>query len=146
MSSTDSLLRALREEESRVTAPPHLERAVLGAWDAAHTAGPKSRARWSAWRAVAAAAAALVMAVTLTALGTALHEVVATEVRPPATLVFVGEPIRRDEPVRIVRMRLPVSMLGAIGVRPAAGRNADVVDVDLIVGEDGVARAIRLGM
>jgi hypothetical protein len=60
--------------------------------------------------------------------------------------LLVGEPILAGEPVRVVRMRVPTSTLSALGVRSLAGEFAEAVDVDVIVGEDGVARAIRLGM
>jgi hypothetical protein len=61
------------------------------------------------------------------------------------TLLIVGEPISEGEQVRVVRMRVPAATLTGLGVRPTA---ADVahVDVDVIVGEDGIARAIRVGM
>jgi hypothetical protein len=60
--------------------------------------------------------------------------------------MLVGAPILAGEPVRVVRMRVPASTLTTLGVRSLAGEFADAVDVDVIVGEDGVARAIRLGM
>jgi hypothetical protein len=43
----------------------------------------------------------------------------------------------------LVRMNVPVSMLPSLGVMPPSGR-ATSVRADLIVGQDGVARAIRL--
>jgi hypothetical protein len=43
-------------------------------------------------------------------------------------------------------MRVPASTLTGLGVRSAEMNAAAHVDVDVIVGEDGVARAVRLGM
>ena len=157
MKPADPLLQALREAEVQVTTPPHVERAVLAAWDAEHrfgaqdvAAGRRAGSRPSvplAWRALSAAAAGVALAIALTMLGGALRSTVqTTPAQAAATLVFVGEPIGRGEPVRVVRMRVPAATLGAIGVRSVAGELADFVDVELIVGEDGVARAIRLGM
>jgi hypothetical protein len=61
------------------------------------------------------------------------------------TLVLVGEPLIAGENVRIVRMRVAAARLAAIGVRFAATPDEDVA-VEVMVGEDGVARAVRVGM
>ena len=45
----------------------------------------------------------------------------------------------------MVRMRVPASTLTGLGVRPVTGTPGEHIDVDVIVGEDGVARAIRVG-
>lgn len=146
--NTEMLLRALREAEADAMTPPHVEAAVLAAWDAAHAPAPASRVSWSMWHRMAAAAAAVTLTVTLTMLGGRLRaglDMAAPE-GSGSTLMLVGEPILRGEPVRVVRMRMPASTLGALGIRSLAGESAEAVDVDVIVGEDGVARAIRLGM
>jgi hypothetical protein len=72
-----------------------------------------------------------------------------TSVRPaaraePVTFVVVGEPPTTGEPVRVVRMRVAASRLAAFGFQPVAQN--DSVDVELLVGDDGVARGLRLGM
>jgi hypothetical protein len=98
---------------------------------------------------VSAAAAAAVIVFSLTVLGGRLRVGLGPAVPRGASagaLVLVGEPILAGEPVRVVRMRVPASTLAGLGVRSLAGEFADAVDVDVIVGEDGVARAIRLGM
>jgi len=56
-------------------------------------------------------------------------------------VILVGERLRDGEEIRLVRMRMPASTLHALGVTSIAARD---VDVDVIVGEDGVARALRL--
>ena len=63
-----------------------------------------------------------------------------------ATVLLIGEPLMTGESIRVVRMRVPRSALSAFGVRPVAAARADNVDLDVVVGEDGVARAIRVGM
>ena len=45
----------------------------------------------------------------------------------------------------MVRMRVPAATLTELGVRQVTGTPGEHVDVDVIVGEDGVARAIRVG-
>jgi hypothetical protein len=147
MTPLETQLRALREAEARVTTPSRVEWAVLDAWDAAHSTGHGHRPLWRVWRSVAAAAAALALVFTLTLLGGRLRGLGANPVGDSvATLFLVGEPILQGEPVRVVRMRVPAATLTTLGVRSLAGEFAEDVDVDVIVGEDGVARAIRVGM
>jgi hypothetical protein len=145
-----SALEELRAADGHVAAPPHVEAAVLAAWDRAHpspaVAGAQQPMSFVWWQRVAAVAAAAAMAIGLAQLGRALQHTA----RPSAvaddsgTLLLVGEPILQGEPMRVVRMRIPASTLIGLGVR--AGSDVAQVDVDVIVGEDGVARAIRVGM
>lgn len=143
-SHLESAFDSLREAERRIETPPHVEAAVLAAWDRAHPSRPAAPARW--WQRVAAAAAMVAIAIGLAQLGRALEQTARTS-RPADksdTLLLVGEPILQGEPVRVVRMRIPASTLIGLGVR--TGSELAQVDVDVIVGEDGVARAIRVGM
>lgn len=139
-------LDGLRHVEMEIEAPPHIEAAVLAKWDEAH--GPTSAYRRALWRQAAAVAAGITIGIGLWQLGH--HLQLAT--RLPSsddqsrTLVVVGEPILQGEPVRMVRMRMPASTLAGLGVRTVAVDPASQVDVDVIVGEDGIARAIRVGM
>ena len=141
-----SALDDLREVEGHVKAPPRVEAAVLAAWDRTHAARTVSPSR-QRWQRVAAVAAALTISLGLAQLGRALQQAVRTpalEANSNDTLLLVGEPILQGEPVRVVRMRIPASTLVGLGVRADGG--VAQVDVDVIVGEDGVARAIRVGM
>ena len=141
-------LDTLRQDVARLETPSHVETAVLAAWDRAHAPRREELAR-SVWREAAAVAAAAIIAVGLGQLGRELHRTTRASVEPAVesrTLLLVGEPILRGEPVRVVRMRVPASTLTGLGVRSAMGDAAAHVDVDLIVGEDGIARAIRVGM
>ena len=140
-------LEELRRAEARMETPPHVEAAVLAAWDTAHAHEMASRPR-NFWRDAAAVAAAVTIAVGLAQLGQRLQR--ATQVAPgqsenSRTLLLVGEPILQGEPVRMVRMRVPASTLTGLGVRPVTGTPGEHIEVDVIVGEDGVARAIRVG-
>lgn len=139
-------LEELHQEAAGIEAPAHLEAAVLAAWDEAHaeTAGRPRRL----WRDAAAVAAAVTIAIALAQLGRQLERLTQPAAEQSAnsrTLLLVGEPILQGEPVRMVRMRVPASTLTGLGVRPVAGTAGEHIDVDVIVGEDGVARAIRVG-
>jgi hypothetical protein len=142
------VLEALRKAEADVDAPPRVEAALLAAWDAAHAQGTARGAR-RLWREAGAVAAAVTIAVGLWQLGQQLERTTRRETERAEdgrTLLLVGEPILQGEPVRVVRMRVPASTLTGLGVRSAEMNAAAHVDVDVIVGEDGVARAVRLGM
>jgi len=147
------LLEHLRSDEAQVEAPAHVRSAVLAAWDAANRGSLPRRsgeaAKAGVWRGAAALAAGVVLAVALTRLGGELQVGIAPAPAPQAssaTLHLVGEPIAEGEAVRVVRMSMAPAMLASLGVRSTAGDLVESVDVDVIVGEDGVARAIRVGM
>src|SRR5262245_14576120 len=70
-------LAALRQDEARIETPPHVEAAVLAAWDRAHA--PRVDARLGRpWRRAAALAAAVTIAVGLAQLGRELRQVTQT--------------------------------------------------------------------
>jgi len=139
-------LDALRRDDAHVETPPHVEAAVLAAWDRAHAPHVDTLAG-QVWRRMGAIAASVIVAAGLGQLGRELQRTTqasAELARSSGTVLLVGEPILRGEPVRVVRMRVPASTLIAMGVRSAT--DGEHVDVDVIVGEDGIARAIRVGM
>ena len=141
-----ALIGALRDAESGDAAPAHVEAAVLRAWDASHARHTPS-ARLSPFSRVASVAAGAVLAAGLTLLGGHLRS--ATTVGPslaadtPPAVILIGEPILDGEHVRLVRMRMPAATLHALGVRTTALATSDI-DVDVVVGEDGVARGLSL--
>lgn len=141
-----ALLDALRRTESDASAPRHVEAAVMKAWDESHLP-VMANARLTAASRMASLAAAAVLAVSLSVLGGWLRSAavvapsLAAETSP--TVILVGEPVLDGEQIRRVRMRVPASALHALGVTSTAARE-DEVDVDVIVGEDGVARALSL--
>ena len=141
-----ALLGALRRAESADAAPAGVEAAVMHAWDAAHPAAA-AHVRFSAASRLASLAAAAVLAAGLGVLGEHLRSAQVAAPSPAAemspTVVLVGEPVLDGEQVRRVRMRMPASTLHALGIRSTASPMDDV-DVDVIVGEDGVARALSL--
>jgi hypothetical protein len=141
-----ALFDALRRAQSHDSAPPHVESAVMRAWDASHAPAVSTvRVSTASW--VASLAAAAVLAISLTAVGGRLRSAAivtpsrAAETSP--TVILVGEPVRDGEQIRLVRMRMPASALYGLGVTSTAALGDDV-DIDVIVGEDGVARALSL--
>jgi hypothetical protein len=139
-----TLFDALRCAESDSSAPPRVEAAVMKAWDASHLPPVVSSVRLSAASRMASLAAAAVLVVGLTVVGQRLRSVVAPSLAAEApTVILVGEPVLAGEQVRRVRMRMPASALHALGVTSTTAVEDDV-DVDVIVGEDGVARALSL--
>jgi hypothetical protein len=68
----------------------------------------------------------------------------------PSALVLVGQPIADDEVVHVVRMRVTRASLRVFGVAPLSSaavsppRATEMVDIDVVVGEDGVARGVRV--
>lgn len=62
------------------------------------------------------------------------------------TVVLVGPPVTPDERISVVRMRIARDTLLEMGLRPVAPADDGPVDVEMIVGEDGVARGLRLSM
>ena len=141
-----ALLGALRDAESGDAAPAHVEAAVLRAWDASH-ARHTSPVRLSPFSRVASVAAGAVVAAGLTLLGGHLRSTTTVEPSPAAdtspAVILIGEPILDGEHVRLVRMRMPAATLHALGVRTTALASGDV-DVDVVIGEDGVARGLSL--
>jgi hypothetical protein len=167
-------LRALAQVEADVETPPHVEAAVMAAWDAAHAPRNRSRTRGFVRGAAAVAASAgLVGALALdrlldagelpalpadpveqsVAAGISRVNLAAGSVESgdavrveQATLVMVGEPLTEGESLRVVRMRVAGTTLSALGIRSLAQPQPDTVDLEVLVGEDGVARALRVSL
>jgi hypothetical protein len=148
-------LQMLAEIEAASDTSSRIETAVMARWDAAHD--PRRRAR-SRTRRIARVATTVAAGITLvSALAwqrIASNSVVTSDttvrLKPDTTyttVAVVGGPLIADEPVRIVRMRVARSVLGELGVPSPAQRGAapaETVDIDVLVGEDGVARGVRV--
>ncbi len=146
----DDLASALRQLAKRAEVPPldpDRERALLEAFDAAQQQKRAPAARAGVWR-PAAAAALLALAATMA------WVIVGRSVRPPAAPVaplttseFVLWPGAAELPTfesgHLMRMEVPVSALPSLGLVPPA-THAAVVQADVLVGQDGLPRAVRL--
>jgi len=146
----DDLASALRRLTVTAEVPPldpDRERSLLEAFDAAQQQKRAPAARAGVWR-PAAAAALLALAATMA------WVIVGRSVRPPAAPVaplttseFVLWPGAAELPTfesgHLMRMEVPVSALPSLGlVMPAT--HAAVVQADVLVGQDGLPRAVRL--
>ncbi len=62
---------------------------------------------------------------------------------PAALMLFDAAPVQLSEPLQMVRLRLPREALQALGLALLEPDAGGVVDVDVLVGEDGLPRDIR---
>lgn len=62
---------------------------------------------------------------------------------PVALMQFGTAPPTADEPLQMVRLRLPIEALQALGLAVFELDASGVVDVDVVIGEDGLPRDIR---
>lgn len=65
------------------------------------------------------------------------------EALPPALMTLAAAPIGDSEPLQLVRVRLPREALQTLGLDVPIADADGTVDVDVLVGEDGLARDIR---
>jgi hypothetical protein len=142
------LLRRL-DRAAAVPAPDgSREAALLAAFDAAHASSqaPRRAVRWLA------AAAAVAIVAGASAWIPIRRSPAPTAAPPPLTAVaepmdFVALPgasvLPPLESGELVRMDLPASMLPSLGLFPPAS-DARVVRADVLIGQDGLPRAVRL--
>lgn len=138
----DIAVRQLREESQPPPMDMVREAALLAAFDEAHAKRPLRLRRQLPWLAAFTAAAAVLVAV---AIESPRRVPRASVVAAPAefTIVPGAAALPPLESGSLVRVDLPVSLLPTLGVRPP-GYAASTVKADLVVGQDGLARAVRL--
>jgi hypothetical protein len=134
-------LRVLAEIESTAETSDRVEAAVMAHWEASRRGGAKRERTRRLVRGTAVTAA------SITVVGALLWPRHTNEPSAPAaaeytTVAVVGGPLMAGEPVRVVRMRVARSVLGELGISSAA--QTETVDIDVLVGEDGVARGVRV--
>jgi hypothetical protein len=156
-------LQMLAEIEAASETPSRVETAVLARWDTEHD--PRLRTRTRTRRMVRAATT---MAAGVTLVGALVWQRGAsdrtTRLKPDTThtdavrlksdttpeseyttVAVVGGPLIAGEQIRVVRMRVARSVLGELGIPSPAQQGApQTVDIDVLVGEDGVARGVRV--
>lgn len=149
----DEQLQALKDAEREVAVPPHLEASVMARFDERQMGKVRGhRSQKYPWRVIGALAAGLVIGVGLTTwqLGRdgspTLSAVPVSE-----SVVLVVDPAGAEETVRVMRIRVARSALEQLGIdtltfQDPDDAHADSVEVDVLVGEDGVARGVRLAM
>jgi hypothetical protein len=159
--------RQFVREDAAMTAPPELEPRVLAAWEALQhqcRQHPSYRNQRHLLWAVGAVACVLLLAVALRS-----HRATTTVPPTPASgapvlatraagdlhqwrqpmptadtvLTLTADPALETETLQLVRVRMPRLALQAVGV-VVSGPNADgFVEVDVVVGEDGLPRDVR---
>jgi hypothetical protein len=156
------LLEALRQLSRQTVVPdvdPAREAQLLSAFDTVRTRKRPSRAGYW-WMAALATATALLIAIGITRAGAGRRNL------PPASAARTHMPVDSDgvqsqdgvgefvtwpgavdlppiESGQLVRVTLPVSMLPTLGLMPPTAR-LTAVRADVLVGQDGLARAVRL--
>jgi hypothetical protein len=157
--------REFAQEDAAQTPPPELERRVLAAWEALHQPEPRGdrpRVRRLLWAAGAVAGALLLAAGLRSYLATSapsnpppgagtsvirgFGELPGWPHRPSAAgavMTLAVDPALETETLQLVRVRMPRRALAAVGF-VVGGPDADgFVEVDVVVGEDGLSRDVR---
>ncbi len=156
MMNEQELTKALRRLNDATVPPPvdpAREAALMVAFDAAFGAAsaPSRRLTRGYWPMAALAAAAAVLIAVALPWGPAgrrgtMPPSSARGVQPDVSEFVVvpgGASLPPMESGSLVRVDLPVAVLPSLGVTPPAG-GAATVKADLVVGQDGLTRAVRL--
>jgi len=151
MKRLDDAMGRLAAEAAEVGAPLEIERAVLAEFDARFDLA-KRRKRGRVWMATVGAIAASAVGAWMMQ-----HRPVRTPAAPPpveaqaeaeAEQPFVAIPFMLPpapfERMEVVHMKLPVTELIAAGFRLQTADLGAEAEADVIVGQDGRARAVRL--
>jgi hypothetical protein len=146
------LAERLRQLARAVIVPPvdsRREARLLAAFDAVQQTTMSGRAWW--WMVSLATAASLLVASALMSVPPVHRGTVGSAVDPASTPAAVGEfvawpgasslpPLESGE---LLRVQLPVSILPSLGLMPPSTRVTSV-RADVLVGQDGLTRAVRL--
>jgi hypothetical protein len=162
--------RQFAEEDATMTAPPVLERRVLAAWEALqhpalqHPPHRSHRPRQlRLFWAVGAIAGALWLAFALQSHRVAInptapassaggavtrdadqvHRWPQPTLTPDAVIRLTADPPLETETLQLVRVRMPRLALQAVGVVVSGPNAQGFVEVDVVLGEDGLPRDVR---
>jgi len=145
MSRLDDAMGRLAAEQAESGAPFAIEQAVLAEFDRV-----RRRKRARSWVAGAAAVAASVTVLWIAENRPAQKPATPptveaqAEVEQPFVPIPYVLPPGPYERVEVVRMRMPVAQLIAAGFRMQTADLGAQAEADVIVGQDGRARAVRL--
>jgi len=138
-------LRALAIDDEHTPAPPHLEAEVMRGWDTHASQPPRAvwRRPWLplAWRLVAVAVAVAISTIYLWS--PARRAGGPRAVLPDAAGALAAEQAGAPGSLSVMRVRMSRSAFASLGFPILEPDAAGVVDVEVIVGEDGVAQSIR---
>jgi hypothetical protein len=158
-------LRSVAAGCARVEAPARVEARLLAAFRSeAGLAAPRSRRRWSplaAWAGTAAVVAAAALLLFVHERQPVPQPLTATELAAldwadgwqeegdaeTASGEFIPLPnaarLAPSEDVNLVRVEVPRSTMIALGYPVAADQEEELVQADVVLGSDGLARAVR---
>jgi hypothetical protein len=138
----ERLMHALAQDECRLEAPSRVHAAVMQAWDLAHHPLPSPVRRpvsmYAAFAGLGSVAALLTLVATLVQ-----QELPSDPGATTAGVVLVADPILDTSTTTLVRVRVPRSTLVTLGIAPLEPDEAGSVDLEMLVGEDGVAQVIH---
>ena len=143
MSIQESLQALAADDEAQV--PAHVDAAVMAAWDAGRPRKSRTVSRpWAPW---GVAFGALVLTAVLVRWITSNTAVPSRTTDAPAPLiqqevVLVPE-LDRAGPLMLMRVRMTRREFSRLGVPISNPDGGGLVDVEVLVGEDGIARSIR---
>lgn len=142
-------LHALRQEQRSLEAPAEIERRVMRMWDNAHAATSRPRSGFDLR--VLAMAAAVILAVSVGVWwGNGTREPAPVTSAQPAvtvpwpsdeTLAWLGAD---PASLQVVRIRVDSTALAQHGYAVSDPDGDGLVDVEMIVGTDGIAQTVRL--
>ncbi len=161
-SSLNAGLRALAAELRLSEAPMHVEARLITAFRTAHPLAARRRAAWwkmpvLPWAMAGVATVALVFSVW-TAPKRQTHAPAARHAMPPRVELaalsteetddgFIPLPnapqIDPSDEVNVVRMELPRSAMLTVGLEVSPDQVSDKVEAEVMLGPDGLARAVR---
>lgn len=136
-------LRALAASTRGVSASPRVEAAVFAEFDRVTAVVPaRAAAAGGAWLTIAAA-------LTLACVsGIWMSQRASDRAVLPPQAGFTEVPGARFMPpletASVVRVAVPVTALPSYGIAIVPDMTMDSVDLDLLIGQDGLARAVRL--
>ena len=155
-SDFDDAWREFATRDAQVEVPPRLRDAVMAAWDIPPDTCLRPPARP---RAFLLAAATLAAAVAVAVAAAALRNTVRLNNEPAVPLasgneanavvtvapllVLMADPPFDEEPLQLVHLRLSRTSLEAIGITPLEPEASKLIDVEVVVGSDGLPRAVR---
>ena len=144
----DEQLSALKDAERRAETPARVETAVMAAFDGRQERVGHPRFRRPVVLTALALAAGILLGIgsSVVYFRQAPHAPTLNAEPVSESVVLVIEPPGVQEHVRAVRIRVSRAALESLGIETVASQGSDTVEVDVLVGEDGVARGVRLAM
>jgi len=141
-------LKALADADAQRSAPPRVEAVLVAAFreQKAQRKVVRMRPRVSAWAAVAAAAVLVLAAVRISFVRPAAPAPAPAQQSEVATPYFPLVPGFDPDAAAYhpaVRVEMPRTVLAAYGLPVNVDRIDTPIQADLLIGDDGIARAIR---